>query len=368
MKIAILGTKGIPNLYGGFEQFAEDLSTRLVLNGHSVTVYNPSFHTYEEEYFKGVQIRRKFSPEKLIGGAANFIYDHICLKDALNSDFDIIYEAGYHSVALSFKYYNIQKLVRPVVITNMDGLEWMRSKWSPWVRRFIKHLERVTVANCPYLISDNKGIQTYYKKRFNKESYCIPYGANLVEEFKESHLSEYGIRPFNYNVVVARLEPENNVEVILKANEISKCKHPLLIIGNYRTKYGKYLKGKYANNSVLFVGGVYEKEKLNSVRHFSISYFHGHSVGGTNPSLLEAMACRCFIIAHDNEFNRSILEESAIYFKNGIELSSSLSQLMNLRTSVYRAFSKRNVEKIRNIYNWDIITLQYEKLFTKLVN
>src|SRR5258706_11605362 len=98
MKIAILGTKGIPNNYGGYEQFAEYCSRRLVELGHQVTVYNPSFHAYKESEFHGVQIIRKFSPEQLIGGAANFVYDFLCLRDALRKDFDIIYEARYHNV------------------------------------------------------------------------------------------------------------------------------------------------------------------------------------------------------------------------------------------------------------------------------
>src|SRR5258706_146969 len=140
MRIAILGTKGIPNNYGGFEQFAEELSIRLVQNGHSVTVYNPSFHPHTEDSYKGVNIKWIYSPEEVIGGAANFIYDHLCLKDALNSNYDIIYEAGYHSVALSFWFLKIRKINRPVIVTNMDGLEWKRSKWSPLVRKFIKYL------------------------------------------------------------------------------------------------------------------------------------------------------------------------------------------------------------------------------------
>ncbi len=121
MKVAILGTRGIPNSYGGFEQFAEYLSVGLVERGHSVTVYNTSFHEYPDTIYKGVSIRKIYSPEKRIGASANFIYDYLCLKDALQSDFDIIYELGYHSNAPS---YCLLKKESPVVITNMDGLEW----------------------------------------------------------------------------------------------------------------------------------------------------------------------------------------------------------------------------------------------------
>ena len=145
MKIAFLGTKGIPNNYGGFEQFAEYLSVRLVALGHQVTVYNPSFHAYQATEFKGVTIKKIYSPEKWIGGAANFIYDHLCLKDALRQGFDLIYEAGYHSVAFSYKLLSVRKLKSPVLITNMDGLEWKRSKWNFWVRKLIRKLEAIAV-------------------------------------------------------------------------------------------------------------------------------------------------------------------------------------------------------------------------------
>ena len=166
MKIAILGTKGVPNNYGGFEQFAEYLSVGLVTHGHSVTVYNPSFHPWKEPIYKGVRIQSVFSPEELIGSSANFLYDHLCLRHALKQDFDVIYEAGYHSVAPSYVFHNTKSIRNPIIITNMDGLEWKRSKWNSLTRRFIKFLEKTAVKQSPYLISDNLGIQEYYENEF----------------------------------------------------------------------------------------------------------------------------------------------------------------------------------------------------------
>lgn len=367
MKIAILGTKGIPNNYGGYEQFAEYVSTRLVDKGHSVTVYNPSYHAFREESFKGVKIRRIYSPEKLIGGAANIIYDHFCLADALSKDFDIIYEAGYHSVALSLLFLKVKKKKRPVIVTNMDGLEWRRTKWNKLVQLVIKRLEKIAVSESPFLISDNKGIQKYLMEKFGKQSFYVPYGADQVESFDPKYLSTYSLQPNNYFILVARLEPENNIETILLGHKLSLTKEPILVVGNNKTKYGQYLKKNFENDNVRFVGGIYKKEKLDSLRYYSAAYFHGHSVGGTNPSLLEAMACRCFIWAHDNPFNKSVLDNSAIYFQNANDISKLFQSADSLRRDHYANFEEQNFLKIRETYSWDIVVKQHEDLFLNLL-
>ena len=366
MKIAILGTKGIPNNYGGYEQFAEYISQKLVRRGHQVTVYNPSFHAFRGTDLQGVSIIRKYSPEKLIGGAANFIYDFLCLKDALSRDFDIIYEAGYHSVAFSYRLLKVRNRVSPILITNMDGLEYNRSKWSAFTQGLIRRLEKIAVRESPYMISDNLGIQKYYQTNFSRDSYFIPYGADPVENFNEEHLKSYQLEKFGYQMLVARLEPENNIETILNGYLLSKINAPFIVVGNHKTSYGNYLKKKYHGNLIRFVGGIYNKNELDALRHFSAAYYHGHSVGGTNPSLLEAMACECFIIADDNVFNKSVLFDSALYFKNETEVKELIERLPELREQKRNAFIEQNNERIRTQYNWDTIVTQHEDLFRKL--
>lgn len=367
MKIAILGTKGIPNNYGGYEQFAEFISRKLVERGHEVTVYNPSFHPFKEDKFEGVTIIRKYSPEGIMGGAANFIYDYLCLKDALKKDFDIIYEAGYHSVAISYKLLNIKKIKHPVILTNMDGLEYKRSKWNALTRSLIRYLEAMTVRESHYLISDNEGIQHYYQSKFGADSYFIPYGADRVKNFDPGYLNPYSIDPRNYMILVARLEPENNIEMILDGHVLSGSLLKFLVVGNYMTSYGYKLKNKYSSSNIQFVGGVYNKAELDSLRYFAMAYFHGHSVGGTNPSLLEAMASKSFIAAHDNEFNRSVLLQGALYFKNEIEVSELIKTMHLLRQSNSMDFMERNLLRLDTYYDWDKIATQYEELFMKLL-
>jgi glycosyltransferase involved in cell wall biosynthesis len=366
LKIAILGTKGIPNNYGGFEQFAEYLSKGLAKKGHTVTVYNPHFHPYSNPEFEGVKIKKVYSPEKYMGAAANFLYDYWCLKDALNDNNDLIYEAGYHSVAPSYLLLNIKNKRAPIVITNMDGLEWKRSKWNFLTRALIKKLEKIAVKNSHYLIADNIGIQQYYKDSFAKESFFLPYGATLVEAFEHRHLSSFGLQQAGYSLAIARLEPENNLELILEGYLLSNQDHPLCIVGNFESRYGDFLVKKYRSDKIHFLGAIYNKSVLDSLRYFSAIYWHGHTVGGTNPSLLEAMACQCFIAAHNNSFNKSVLENNGLYFSSAKEVAELFNKVSILRDTHYANFAAANITKIRSTYDWSIIISTHERLFMEL--
>ncbi|MDR2927105.1 MAG: DUF1972 domain-containing protein [Cytophagaceae bacterium] len=367
MKIAILGTRGIPNNYGGFEQFAEYLSAGLAARGHEVTVYSPHIHPYQQKTYKNVTVCHIYSPEEKVGAAANFIYDYLCLKDALKKDFDILYEAGYHSNAPS--YHLMKQRTRPLLITNMDGLEWKRSKWNKFTRWLIKQLEKLAVKKSHYLISDNIGIQQYYRDTFNVESFMISYGANAVYEYSEALLKKYDLSPHSYYLLIARLEPENNIETILDGYVLSNSTLPFVVIGNYKSKYGNTLREKYTSaKGVQFAGSIYHKQELDNLRHFAKGYFHGHSVGGTNPSLLEAMASQAMIVAHSNIFNQSILDADAIYFKNAADVADSIAILDDMNVEKRNSFISANLFKIETKYAWDDIIDSHVNLFESLLN
>ena len=172
MKIAFVSTRGIPNNYGGFEQFAEYISVGLVARGHDVTVYSPHFHPYKESSYKGVKIKHIYSPEKWMGSSVgSFFYDFSSLRDALkNENFDIIYEAGYTSIIPAYIWFNIKNRKNPIVVTNMDGLEYKRSKFNPLVQKFIFWEEKMAVKHSHYLIADNMGIHDYYKEKYRRDS------------------------------------------------------------------------------------------------------------------------------------------------------------------------------------------------------
>lgn len=358
MNIAILGTRGIPNNYGGFEQFAEFISVGLVRRGHQVTVYAPHFHPYTELEFQGVTIRKVFSPEHLIGSMANFYYDHECLKDALQLDFDIIYEAGYATVALSYKLLNVSAS-STLIVTNMDGIEWKRSKWNFFTRKFIHYLEKLCVAYSNHLISDNEEIQEFYLREYKKQTVFLAYGAEVISVFDSSFLKDYNLEPDNYYILVARLEPENNIELILDGYIDSHSALPFIVIGNTSSKYGKWLLEKYKNFNIRFARGIYDKKILDNLRHFASIYFHGHSVGGTNPSLLEAMAVGCLIAAHLNNFNRTVLLDGGIYFSS----VNDIALLINDDRRFDAPYRAQSVARIRASYNWNLIINQYEAYF-----
>ena len=305
MKIAILGTRGIPNNYGGFEQNAENLSQWWVKLGHEVTVYNPDYHPYKESDWNGVKIRHIFSREDKLGIWGTFIYDYLCLKDAVEQDYDIILNLGYVPSAL---FFNLKKKTKAKFITNMDGLEWKRSKWNNLLKKFIKYCEKRAVKLSDFLVADNPGIEDYYRENYNvKNIRYIAYGAELFNNPNIKYLKEFNVEPYNYYMLVARLEPENNVEMILDGYLLSNSKEPFIVVGGLKNKYAKYLLNKYRNKkNIRFVGGIYNYDKLSSLRWYAKLYFHGHSVGGTNPSLLEAMASNAYIAAHNNFFNKYI--------------------------------------------------------------
>ena len=363
MKIAVLGTRGIPNNYGGFEQCAEFLSIGLVKKGHSVTVYSPSFHPYSKSFYKGVKIIKKNSPQNIFGSSAsNFIYDYLCLKDATKRDFDIILQLGLITSSLSIIFCRHRG---KIIATNIDGLEWKRSKWNTLVQNLTRLLEKYGVKYSDYLIADNLAIKDYLFKEYKVDSQLIEYGTLPIKKPNIAYLQKYNMLKENYILTIARLEPENNLEIMFEGYINSKINMPYFVIGNHLTDYGDYLKDKYRECGIKFLGGIYDKECLDNFRHFSYCYMHGHSVGGTNPALLEAMAAKSLILAHNNKFNKAVINNDAFYFNTADEITKILQRknLLFLKSK----FIDNNCKKIDQLYNWSIIVDKYEKYFLEIL-
>lgn len=361
MKIAILGTRGIPNFYGGFEQFAEFFSVYLVKKGHDVYCYNSHNHPFQEKNFNGVNLLHINDPEHKYGTFGQFIYDYNCILDSRKRNFDIILQLGYTSNSIWF--FLLPK--KPIIITNMDGLEWKRTKYSKPVQQFLKFAERLAAVSSDYLVSDSIGIEKFLKEKYNKESTYIAYGAHSFTNANEAILKNYNLEKENYCMIMARFEPENNLDMVLEGVSLSTDKTTILVIGKHETKYGDYLKSKFKNNeNIKFLGGIYNIEHLNNLRYFSKIYFHGHSVGGTNPSLLEAMASGALIAAHNNDFNKGILNENAIYFSTATDVKNILE---TVKKSDNLPLINKNYQAIVNDYNWDKINGQYLQLFEQCI-
>ena len=356
MKVAILGTRGIPNHYGGFEQFAEYFSVYMVQKGHEVYCYNSHNHPHQEKTFQGVHILHQHDPEYKYGTFGQFIYDYNCILDARQRNFDVILQLGYTSNSIWF--FLLPK--KSVIVTNMDGIEWKRSKYNRAVQQFLRFAERLAAVTSDHLVADSLGIQSFLKKRYGKDSTYIAYGAHPFNQPDVSVVQKYQVKPNQYHMLMARFEPENNLEMVLDGVVLSGQNTPILVIGKHETKYGTYLKNKYKNHThIRFLGAIYQINDLNNLRYFCHFYFHGHSVGGTNPSLLEAMASQAFILAHCNDFNKGILKENAFYFKNAQEVKNLL---LTVQKNSNLQFVTNNFQTIEREFNWNHINEQYLQL------
>ena len=356
LKIGILGTRGIPNHYGGFEQFAEKLSEGLVLRGDEVSVYSSHKHPYHSDEWKGVQIIHCYDPEYLIGTASQFLYDLNCIRDSRKRKFDILLVLGYTSSSVWGWLYP----KNTIVITNMDGLEWKRSKYSAWVQRFLQYAEKLAVRFSDQYVADSIPIKKYLDEKYRIDAAYISYGAVIPLQPSENLLEKYGVTRGDYFLLIARMEPENHIETILDG--LCRNDQKVLVVGNTQNAFGRKMKAKFsAYPLIVFTEAIYDTAELDSLRAFCSVYFHGHSVGGTNPSLLEAMAGGALICAHDNPFNRAVLQEDAFYFYSHEDVSSVAGN--KISEDKKKQMIERNLQKIREQHSWEMIIGSYEQLF-----
>jgi glycosyltransferase involved in cell wall biosynthesis len=248
----------------------------------------------------------------------------------------------------------------------MDGMEWKRGKWKRPVQYLLKRAERIAVRYSDAIVSDNPVLGEYFRDAYKAIPENIAYGAEMPANFDETVLEEFGLLPGSYFLLVARLEPENNIETIIEGCLSSGKDHPLVIVGNHSAGYGKRVYRKFGGSTDLkFTGGIYDREKLASLRHFARVSFHGHSVGGTNPSLLEAMAAGSPIIAHENPYNRWVLGENAKYFRTAEDIVSLSSAL---EKTDWDEMVRNNLKRIREEFQWERIVRQYLDLFERLLS
>ncbi|HEV7782237.1 MAG TPA: DUF1972 domain-containing protein [Chitinophagaceae bacterium] len=354
LKIGILGTRGIPNNYGGYEQAATYLSAGLVQKGYVVTVYNSHNHPYPGKTWNGVEIARCYDPEYKTGTAGQFIYDLNCIRHARKRNYDVLLLLGYTSSSVWGRFYP----KKTVVISNMDGLEWKRTKYSVPVRRYLQYAEKWAVKHSDHLVADSPEIRNYLKEKYNVESRYIPYGAEIYTDESVTMLDKFDLAADGYYLLVARMEPENNIETILDGFIASGSDRKFVVVGNTDHKYGKRMKTKFAGEKrIIFIGSLFDQQQLHSLKFFCSLYFHGHSVGGTNPSLLEAMASRSLIAAHDNPFNKAVLGNDAYYFGDATDVRLIISHSAGQPNR--EQMIGNNLEKIKRSYNWAAIIDQY---------
>ena len=357
MKLAILGTRGIPARYGGFETFAERLATGLAARGCDVTVYCEGNGKGRPKRLQGVQLR--YIPAPDVGPLTTVLYDARCLWDARNQ-FDVVYMLGYGAAAFCL----VPRLWKREVWINPDGLEWARSKWNGWGQQYFRLMEWVSMRTADRVIADAASIAGSLRARHRRVPPCavIPYGCEVIDTPPASHaLSEWGIDADGYYLVVCRLEPENHVLEVLEAFRRCGSKRQLVVTGNLkRNTYVEKLRS-VKDPRIRMIGTVYDRQKLACLRYHSFAYLHGHSVGGTNPSLLEAMGCGNLIFAHDNPFNRETLSSCGLYFADSAELAHGMDEVeMNGHNlAKLRAAARK---RAREKYRWGDVIDRYELL------
>jgi len=359
MKIGIVGTRGIPANYGGFETFAQEVSPVLVKKGFDVHVYCDKNSNAERlNLYKGVKLKY-LSVTK----TSNPLYFYFLgIYNALK-EMDILLVTG--TGGSIFYFLNI--FFRKKIITNTDGVESRRAKWSFVKRLFIKLTEILAIKFSNGLVADSKGITKYLEETYNIEGSSklrtIEYGAYIVDKYSETVLAKYKLEKDNYLLVVARLEPENNVHIIVDGFIKSNTDKHLVVIGNLVDN--EYVRNLLVHKSIKihFIGGIYNSDELKVLRCSAFAYMHGHSVGGTNPSLLEALGCGNLCICHDNIFNREVTDNNMIYFDSSEACAIVINESVSMFDIKYKEYKKFAISRIDNYYNWENIGNKYADFF-----
>lgn len=356
MKIAIIGTKGIPANYGGFETFAYHLAKNLSVN-HDITVVNEKGNLALEFHFPVHVLYSDYEKSK---NPLKFYRQSLRITGNTN---DIVLVCGVGG-SLFYPLRGGGKIV-----TNVDGLEHKRRKYSFMQRTFVFILQIVSTFLSDHLIADSDAVRNYWFKRFHvrkQKITSIAYGAEIPVNFNDSVLEKFELKSKEYYLVVGRLVPENNLKMILEAFVNYRGKKKLVVVGNVNDNpFAKSISQNEKEN-VVFTDGIYEKDKLDSLRKHSFAYIHGHSVGGTNPALLEAMAAKCACICHDNEFNREVTQENQVYFQSASGLMELVNQIDNNRDAVSR-YSEFAFKRVTENYTWERISRKYEEVFESLL-
>lgn len=379
--VFIIGSKGIPSNYGGYETFVDKLTEYHQENACiKYHVACKSDNGSEFEYHNARCFNVKVPN---VGPAQAILYDVAALKSCCKYikknriSNPIVYVLACRIGPFFKKYVKKLHKLGGKVFVNPDGHEWMRAKWSKPVRCYWKYSEKLMVKYADLLVCDSKNIEKYIRetyKKYDPATTYIAYGAEVrkssLSDENEQLLNWYrekNLTPYNYFLVVGRFVPENNYEIMIREFMKSKTQKDFALITNVSEKFLKELKrrtGFDKDPRIKFVGTVYDKELLMKIRENAFAYLHGHEVGGTNPSLLEALACTPLNLLLDVGFNREVAEEGALYWtKADGDLANLINEVDALKTDEVEDLSKKAEERIKNSYSWGSICSEYLKLF-----
>lgn len=326
MQLHILGTRGVPAQHGGFETFAEQFALYMVSRGHDVTVYC-QISKNEPEFSDSWEGVHRVGLAEAEGPQGTIRFDLRSALAATKRSNATLLTLGYNTAVFSLLY----RFRHERHFMNMDGIEWRRQKWSLPQRLWLRLNEWCGAHWANQLIADHPEIKAHLTELVSADKITvIPYGADAITEADASHLEGFGLQPNAYYIVIARPEPENSILEMVNAYKQSDRRFPLVMLGNYKPQENEYHARVLAaaeGSRVLFPGAIYESAVVTALRFFATAYLHGHQVGGTNPSLVEALAAGNAVIAHRNRFNEWVAGKSARYFADEAELDRHFSEL-----------------------------------------
>jgi len=366
MNIAIIGSRGYPYVYSGYETFVKELAERLVQRGINVTVYchKNLFDSYPDTV-NGINL--KYIPTIERKTLSQFLHSFQSILHACFQDYDIILVVNSANGPFGF----FTRLFRKKTAINVDGLEWLRPKWKGLGAKYFYFASKLATKLYDVIITDSFEMQKIYEKEFNSKSTVIAYGANIRYSKNKTLIKRWGLEEHNYYLIVGRLIPDNNADLIVNAFLNSHSKKKLVIVGDvpYKDDYAQKIKS-IKDERLIFTGYVTNQDELAELYHNSFAYFHGHEFGGTNPSLLKALAYGCAVLALDTVFSREVLDNGkyGMFFKKDMNNLTKLINNIEQNPNQLISFRENARQRIIENYTWEKITEEYITLFYNIKN
>jgi len=364
----MVGTRGVPARYGGFETAIEEIGQRLVARGHRVTVYcrsnSDGDHPAPNDYLGMDLVALPALRRKSLETLSHTALSAVRCRTASPSDAVLLFNAANACLLPTLRRRGV-----PVAV-HVDGLEWQRAKWSGAGQRFYRWSESLAVRWADALIADAPGISDYYRTEFGATTEPLVYGAPLLTDPADDRLGELDLTRDGFHLVVARFEPENHVEEIVQGYRASAAQLPLVVVGGapYSDRYTAAIEDAAGGDTrIRLIGPVWDQSQLDQLYAHALVYLHGHSVGGTNPSLLRAMGAGTAVGAWDVRFNHDVLDTGAWYFATPDGVRIAVEAAENDQTATTTA--GRNLRsRAQQLYDWDDVTDGYEALARRLAN
>jgi glycosyltransferase involved in cell wall biosynthesis len=368
MRIAIMGIRGVPSGYSGYEAFAEEMGSRLVARGHEVLVYCRRAHFAQRpRVYRGMRLI--YLPAWESKELSTFTHTFLSMWDLPFRRVDVALVCNVANGPFCL----ISRVCGVPTAINVDGLEWLRPKWGTWGRRYFKFAARAAIRLSHFIVTDAEAMRQYYLDTFGADSVNIAYGANVAASTDPNVVRSYGLEPGGYYLIASRLVPDNNADLIVQAFSQVKTDRILAVAGGtpYHDEFTDRVR-RLAGPTVRFLGHINDQRHIQELHCNAYAYIHGHEFGGTNPALLKALGFGNCILALDTPFNREVLDGregdaryGILYRKDVADLAAKILFVED-HFDVQATYAQRAPDRIRECYTWYHITDAYERLFWRM--